>query len=159
MSNVRKLAFSGLVIGIYVVIMYLTQGFAFGQYQIRIATGLYALAYHFPFLVIPLGLANLISNTIMGGLGIFDIIGGSLVGIITSGAIVLLKKVTNKKIIILLPIGIVPSVLVPLWLSFLIHVPYILLVISIGVGQFISAYTLGLFIMNFRFLVNKWQDK
>jgi hypothetical protein len=38
--------------------MLCTQSFAFGQYQIRIATAVYALNWTFPFLVAPLGLAN-----------------------------------------------------------------------------------------------------
>jgi len=112
MSKTKKIAISGLVISIYIIIMYITQSFAFEQIQVRIATGLYALAYHYPFLIIPLGVANLICNTIMGGLGIYDAIGGCIVGIVTSGLIVILKKVTNNKFLLVLPIAIVPSLLV-----------------------------------------------
>ena len=36
----------------YIVIMMMTQGFAFGQYQVRIATALYGLAALFPFSVL-----------------------------------------------------------------------------------------------------------
>ena len=58
-TNVRKLTTSGIVIALYVIILFMTQSFSFGAYQIRIVTSLYALSYLFPFLVIPLGLANL----------------------------------------------------------------------------------------------------
>ena len=37
----------------------------------------------FPFLIIPLGIANCLSNTIMGGLGPLDMLGGGCVGILT----------------------------------------------------------------------------
>jgi uncharacterized membrane protein len=151
MRTTKKLAISGLIIAIYVVVMYLTQSFAFGQYQVRIATGLYALAYHFPFLVIPLGAANLLSNTVMGGLGIYDMLGGFAVGLLTAGSIVLLKKVTKNRFIVLLPIAIIPSLVVPIWLSILLSIPYLILIVSVGVGQFISAYSLGLFIVNYDF--------
>ena len=70
LSKTQKLTLSGAVMAIYIVIMYVTQSFAFGQYQVRIATAIYGVAYLFPFLVVPLGLSNLLSNMIMGGLGV-----------------------------------------------------------------------------------------
>ena len=70
MSRVQKMTFSAMVMAMYIVILYFTQSFSFGAYQIRIATALYALAYLFPFLVLPLGLANFISNMLFGGFGI-----------------------------------------------------------------------------------------
>ena len=76
MAGIKKITVSAVVIAAYVVVMFLTQSFAFGQYQIRIATGLYALAAIYPFLILPLGLANFLSNTLMGGLGLPDMIGG-----------------------------------------------------------------------------------
>ena len=72
----QKLVFSALCIALYIVIMMCTQSFAFGQYQIRIATAMYGLSAIFPFLILPFGLANVVSNTVMGGLGLPDIIGG-----------------------------------------------------------------------------------
>ena len=62
MSKVQKLTVSAMVMALYVVVLYFTQSFSFGAYQIRIATALYALAYLFPFLVLPLGFANFIAN-------------------------------------------------------------------------------------------------
>ena len=76
-TNVRKLTTSGIVIALYVVILFMTQSFSFGAYQIRIVTSLYALSYLFPFLVIPLGLANFIAN-MLGGFGIIDMVGVAL---------------------------------------------------------------------------------
>ena len=91
LSN-QKLVFSALCIALYIVVMICTQSFAFGQYQIRIATALYGLSAIFPFLILPFGLANVVSNTVMGGLGLPDIIGGFIVGIVTTGIIVLAKR-------------------------------------------------------------------
>jgi hypothetical protein len=51
--------------------MLCTQSFAFGQYQIRISTALYGLSAIFPFLIVPFGLANMFSNLVMGGLGLW----------------------------------------------------------------------------------------
>ena len=91
-NSTKRLTLSALVIALYVVIMFCTQSFAFGQFQIRIATTIYSLSYIFPFLVLPLGIANIISNTIMGGLGVLDLLGGGLVGITTAFLIVLIRK-------------------------------------------------------------------
>ena len=154
MSISKRLAYSGVVMALYIAVVFATQSFSFGQYQIRIATALYALAYHFPFLIVPLALANMLSNLFMGGLGITDAIGGLIIGLITSGSIVLLKKATTRAALLVLPIAIAPSFIVPIWLSFILNVPYLVLVLSLLVGQVISAYTLGLYIIK-----SKWIKK
>lgn len=77
MSKVQKLTVSAMVMALYVVVLYFTQSFSFGAYQIRIATALYALAYLFPFLVLPLGFANFIANFLFGGLGLLDWFGAA----------------------------------------------------------------------------------
>ena len=92
MITTRKLTISAMVVALYIVVLYLTQSVSFGAYQIRIATSLYALAYAFPFLVIPMGIGNLISNFLFGGLGIFDMVGGFGVGVVTTGIIVGMRK-------------------------------------------------------------------
>lgn len=69
LSTTKKLTISGLCLAMYIVIMMMTQGFAFGQYQVRIATALYGLAALFPFSVLAFGIGNLVSNLLMGGLG------------------------------------------------------------------------------------------
>lgn len=135
--NTREIAVSGLVIALYVVIMYFTQSFSFGQYQIRIATALYALAFLFPYLVLPLGLANCLSN-ILGGSPI-DMIGGLIIGLITAGIIALIKKQQGKEFLVFLPILLVPGLGVPVYLSKVIAVPYKILAPSLLIGQIVPA--------------------
>ena len=65
LSTTQKLTLSALVMALYVVVMFFTQSFAFGQYQVRIATAIYAMAGLYPFLILPLALANLLSNLVM----------------------------------------------------------------------------------------------
>ena len=137
MRPVRKLTISAIVMALYIAAMFLTQGFAFGQYQIRIATALYSLSYYFPFLILPLGLSNFLSNTFMGGLGPLDMLGGTLVGMITSGAVYLIRKFKWSKWLVAVPIIFGPGLLVPTWLSYLIHVPYGVLALSLCIGQII----------------------
>ena len=83
-TQTQKLTIAGICIALYIAVMMCTQTFAFGQYQVRIATAMYGLSAIFPFLIVPFGIANVISNTIMGGLGPLDMIGGGIVGIVTT---------------------------------------------------------------------------
>lgn len=124
-----------MVIALYVVVLYFTQSFSFGAYQIRIATSMYALSYLFPFLVLPLGLANFIANGLFGGLGLLDMVGGCLVGIVTSFLIVQIRRRGWNKWLIALPILLVPGLGVSTWLSYLLHIPYGALAVSLCIGQ------------------------
>ena len=139
MSEVHKLAVSAMVMALYVVVLYFTQSFSFGAYQIRIATALYALAYLFPFLVLPLGFANFIANFLFGGLGLLDWFGGCFVGIIVTAIIVLIRRKGWSRWLMILPIILVPGLGVPSYLSYLLHVPYSVLATSLCIGQSVPA--------------------
>lgn len=138
MNKTQKIAFSGVVMAIYIVVMYLTQSFAFGQYQIRIATAIYSVAYLFAFLVVPLGLSNLLANMVMGGLGFFDIVGGGIVGLLTAGCCALIRRLKLNEWFLVIPITLIPGLGVSAWLSYLLRVPYWTMAASLLVGQFIS---------------------
>ena len=139
MSKVQKLTLSAMIIALYVTVMYCTQSFSFGAYQIRIATSMYALSYLFPFLVLPLGLANFIANMLFGGLGLLDMVGGCLVGIVTSSLIVGIRKLNWNRLLIILPIVLIPGLGVSTWLSYLLQMPYHALALSLCIGQVIPA--------------------
>lgn len=149
MSNTSKrtkiITHSAIVIALYIAIMYLTQSFAFGAYQIRVATSLYSLTYLFPFLVIPLGLANSISN-ILGGMGLVDIIGGCFVGILTGGVIYAIRRLKLPALLIIPSIIAGPGLIVPIWLSTFTGVPYPALALSLCIGQIPPAF-LGFFLV------------
>ncbi len=155
MSSTKKLTISAMVIALYVVLMFATQNFAFGAYQFRVATALYSLAYFFPFLVLPLGIANLLSN-IMGGMPI-DMIGGLIVGLITAGSNCLLGKKKLPCVLVLIPITIFPSFIVPIWLTIYTGVPYAALVVNLLVGQFgagiVGAILTGVLKSRIKFMV------
>ena len=139
MSKVQKLTVSAMVMALYVVVLYFTQSFSFGAYQIRFATALYALAYLFPFLVLPLGFANFIANFLFGGLGLLDWFGGCFVGIIVTAIIVLIRRKGWSRWLMILPIILVPGLGVSSYLSYLLHVPYSVLATSLCIGQSVPA--------------------
>lgn len=138
LTKTQKLTISALCMALYLVVMMCTQSFAFGQYQVRIATALYGLSAIFPFLIMPFGLVNVLANTLMGGLGPLDMLGGGLVGIMTSLTIVYAKRHDLGNWAVMLAITLVPGLGVPVWLSVLLDLPYWLLASTVLVGQFIS---------------------
>ena len=147
MSHVQKMTFSAMVMALYIVILYFTQSFSFGAYQIRIATSLYALSYIFPFLVFPLGLANLISNMLFGGFGIADMLGGCIVGIVTTGSIVFIRRRNWRRFFIAVPLILVPGLGVATYLSYFLSMPYGLMAVNLCIGQLIPAIV-GVILVN-----------
>lgn len=133
-NSTKKLTISAMVIALYVIIMYVTESFAFGAVQVRIATALYSLSYFFPFLVLPLGLANLLSN-ILGGMGMVDMLGGCGVGIITSFCVYMVRKAKLPFFLVAVPIVLGPGLIVPVWLTSFTGVPYPALAVSLCLGQ------------------------
>lgn len=138
-KTTKQLTLSALLIALYVVTMFMTQSIAFGAYQIRIATAIYALAFVYPFLVLPLGLANLLSNLLFGGLGLPDIIGGFCVGIVTTLWLVQMKKAGLSRKWAALPVLLVPALGVAIWLSAILNIPYGVMALNLLVGQVIPA--------------------
>ena len=133
-DKITTLTISALIMAMYIALMYATQAFAFGAYQVRVATCLYALAYLFPFLIVPLGLANSLSN-FLGGLGLLDIVGGFAVGIVTAAGVYLIRAARLPKALVIPVIIAGPGLIVPLWLSPITGIPYWPLVLSLCVGQ------------------------
>ena len=132
--NIRKLCVAAAAAALYVTLVYATQSFAFGAYQIRIATALYSLTYLFPYLTLPLALANALSN-LVGGLGWPDLVGGFAVGLITGGAIMLMGKRRLHPALIVPAIILGPGLIVPIWLSHLLNIPYWTLALNLCAGQ------------------------
>ena len=139
MSRLQKMTFSAMVMAIYIVVLSITSGFSFGAYQIRIATSLYALAYLFPFLVVPLGLANFISNMLFGGFGIVDMLGGCIVGMVAAACIVLIRRKNWNRMLIAVPIVLVPGLGVATYLSYFLAMPYPLMALNLCIGQLIPS--------------------
>lgn len=146
-TKTQKLTIGAICIALYIVVMFCTQSFAFGQYQIRIATALYGLSYFFPFLVVPFGIANVVSNLFMGGLGPIDAIGGFIMGILTSGTIALGRRCGFGSWIVAVAVTLLPGLGVPVWLSYILKIPYLVLAASLLVGQFISGIV-GMMLIN-----------
>ena len=135
MSKTKKICISGIVIAMYIVIMFVNQSFASQAVQVRIATVVYSFSYIFPFLVVPIGIANALSNLMMGGLGALDVVGGFIAGVIVSGMVYLVRRYKLSMILIIPIIVLGNGLIVPIWLSYLLGMPYWALVLNVSLGQ------------------------
>lgn len=131
---------------VYIDLMYLAQILSFGQIRIRIADCAYILSYVYSFLAVPLGLANFLYSLFFGGFGLIDAAGWAVVGIITSEGISLVKRIGLSEWFTVIPVICIPSLLAPLWLSPILHLPYVVLTVSISIGQIIPA-CMGVFLL------------
>lgn len=135
----QKIYFSLLIAMLYLICLYLTRSHSFGIYQVRIATSLYSLSYLFPFLVLPLGLANLLGNLLCNDLGYWDLIGGLITGLLTCYSHTKISKAGLSDWLMLFTITFIPGLIVPIWLSKIILIPYQRLAIALCTGQILSA--------------------
>ncbi|WP_295494084.1 QueT transporter family protein [uncultured Streptococcus sp.] len=138
LNTTQKLVLSAIMMALYIAILFVSQAISFGAVQMRLATALYGLTYIFPFLVVPFSLANAIANS-LGGLGLIDVVGGFCASFLATGSIYLIRKIKLSSWFIILPILFVPSLVVPIWLSVLLKLPYVALVINLILGQLVPA--------------------
>lgn len=102
MTLTRRLAQSGLVVGLYVVTTALNPASS-GAIQVRLSTGLYCLAAFRPDLIPALALGNALANLLVGQ-GALDAALGLVVGLLTSTAVYLAGK-TGKTWLVPVPSG------------------------------------------------------
>jgi len=129
---------AALIAAIYVILNIIFAPISYGPVQVRIAEALVVLPFIEPSAIIGLSVGCILAN-IYGGLGIVDVIGGSLCTLI---AAYLTYKVKNPKLAPLPPV-LINAFGVSLYLHLLFEIPYWLTVIYIGIGEIIACYVLG----------------
>ncbi|MFP4198979.1 MAG: QueT transporter family protein [Halanaerobium sp.] len=136
--NTKKLARGAAITALYVVITYVLAPISFGPIQFRAAEALTVLPILFPEAVPALFLGVLLAN-IIGGLGLVDIIGGSLVTLL---AAYVTYKNRDNIFAYLSPI-LFNAFLISIYLHVLFKLPYWLNVIQIGLSQAAVILILG----------------
>src|SRR6056297_3262015 len=81
--NSKKLTRGAMIAGLYIVITYLLAPVSFGPLQFRAAEALTVLPIIFPEAIPALFIGVFLSN-IIGGLGLVDTIGGSLITLLAA---------------------------------------------------------------------------
>ncbi len=135
---------AGLIAAVYIVLVWVLQPISFGAFQFRAAEALALLPMLFPEAVTGLFVGVMLAN-ILGGLGPWDIFGGSLVTLL---AAYITYRYRFTWIAYVSPI-VLNAVLVSAYLHLIFGLPYLLLVVSIGVSQTVVVLGLGLPLVRF----------
>lgn len=144
-SKVLYMAQAAMIAAIYVVLTVLGASLAFGEVQIRFAEALTILPVFTPAAIPGLFIGCLLGN-ILGGAIVPDIICGSLATLI--GAFFTWKLRNKSKYLAPVPPVVANIIVVPFVLKYGYQVPLPIpfMMLTVGVGEVISAGVLGLIV-------------
>ena len=142
-QKTRWIAHAAMIAAIYVIVTWLFAPFGFGEVQVRISEALTILPAFTAAAVPGLFIGCLIGN-ILGGAILPDIVFGSLATLI--GAILVYRMRNKNRFLLPLPPVLANTLIVPfvLYYGYGVTLPIPLLMLSIGIGEFISCGVLGM---------------
>jgi uncharacterized membrane protein len=129
-----------IIAAIYVAVTLLLAPISFGPIQVRVSEALTVLPVLFPEAIPALYIGCLLAN-LGSPLGLVDILGGSAVTLLAAIATYRLRA--NVKIALLPPV-LFNAFLISIYVRTVLQWPYWLTAVSIGIGQAIAVYGLGL---------------
>jgi uncharacterized membrane protein len=139
--STKYIAQVGIIGSLYAVITIILAPLSYGPVQVRVSEALTVLPYITPTAIPGLFVGCVLAN-IYGGLGIYDIIGGSLCTLLAAFLTFLCSR-TKRPILAPLPPVLVNAFGVSLYLHFLFEFPYWITVIYVGMGEIVACFILG----------------
>jgi len=139
--STRYIAQVGIIASLYAAVTIALAPISYGPIQVRVSEALTVLPYLTPAAIPGLFVGCVVAN-IYGGLGIYDIVGGSLCTLLAAFLTYLLS-ITRKPILAPLPPVVVNALGVSLYLHFLFQLPYWLTVAYIAIGEIGACFVLG----------------
>ena len=143
--NTKEIALGSIIAALYAITVILLAPISFFLFQVRIADALIPLSIIFGVPVIwGVTLGNIVAN-IYGGLGIIDIIGGSLANFIAGyiGWRIGSRRFQGSQFIATLAQNLIVSCIVGFYLAMLFNVPFEAGLFSILLGSLISMNIMG----------------
>ena len=146
---IRKITLSAVIAALYAALTLLLAPISFGPVQCRVAECLCILPLFTPYAIPGLFLGCLISN-IIGSMGMFDIVFGSLTTLV---AAILTYKLKKNIYISLIPPVILNAIVVGGYLSFIMSesgfslAGFAVFALQVGLGQLVSCFGLGLILL------------
>jgi uncharacterized membrane protein len=134
-----KIARVAIIAAVYAATTLLFAPISYGVLQVRVSEALTVLPFIFPESILGLFIGCMIAN-IFGGLGIIDIVFGSLATLIAG---YLTSKMPNLYLAPLPPV-LINAIVVGLILKFVLGAPLLLTMLYVGIGQFLACYVMGL---------------
>ena len=138
--DTRKLATASLIAAAYAAVTLLLQAISYGPIQMRVSEALTLLPILMPEAVPGLFVGCLIANLI-SAYGLPDIVFGSLA---TLAAALLTRRLRGNMWLAALPPVLVNAVVVGLMLNIQANAPLAMTMLTVGVGEAISVYALGI---------------
>lgn len=140
----KYLAQSGLIASLYAVLTVILAPISYGPIQVRVSEILTVLPFVTPAAVPGLFIGCMVAN-IYGGLGVYDIFGGSLCTLFAAILTQLLSRIRIQLSAPLVPLPpvVINSLGVSLYLHLLFRLPYWITVSYIAIGEFVACYILG----------------
>jgi len=129
---------AAMIGAIYALLTILFAPISYGMIQVRISEMLMILPYFTPAAIPGLFVGCFIAN-MFGGMGILDIIFGSLATLISA---YLVSKIKNRYLVPMPPV-IINALIVGYVLHIVLGVPFYLTALWVGLGQLIACYGLG----------------
>ncbi len=139
--STRYIAQVGIIAGLYAALTVALAPISYGPIQVRISEALTVLPYLTPAAIPGLFIGCLTAN-VYGGLGLPDIVGGSLCTLLAAFLTYLLSR-TKKPILAPVPPIVVNALGVSLYLHLLFHLPYWVTVAYIALGEIAACFVLG----------------
>jgi uncharacterized membrane protein len=152
MKKTKFIAQAGIIAALYAVLVVLITftplgGLMFGPVQFRVSEALTVLPYFTPAAIPGLFVGCIVSNlagmAFGGGLGMLDVVFGSLATLAAAGCTYLLRR---RKWLAPLPPVVINAVVVGLLLTYAYNdnLPLIVNMLSVGAGQLVVCYGLGM---------------
>jgi len=135
---VKRVVRAGIIAAVYAALCIALQPISYGVIQLRVAEALTVLPILYSEAIPAVFVGVLLAN-IFGGLGIADIVVGSL----TSLAAAYLTYVLRKSMLAYLPPIVLNAFIISIYLHALLNFPYWATVLSIGISQTIVVFALG----------------
>ena len=137
--SVRDLSIAAVIAALYAALTVFFAPISYGAVQYRVAEALTLLPVLFPQAVPGLALGCLLSNLI-GGYGVWDVVFGTLATLI---AALLTYRLRKNVWLAAAPPVLVNAVVVGLLLHFVLALPLIPTIATVGFGQLVVVYVLG----------------
>lgn len=156
----KKLVKAALVAAIYAALTIVLAPISYGPVQFRLSEVLVLLAFIDPFYIVGLTIGCLLAN-ILGGLGIMDIVFGTLATFLSVSAISLTAKYIKSKKLSLIIASLWPTifngVIIGWMLNYVLGVPLVLTMLQVGIGEFVVVTVVGVPV--FKLIQNKYKDR
>lgn len=138
---------AGVIAALYAAVTVILAPLSYGPVQVRVSEVLTILPFVTPAAIPGLFLGCIVAN-VYGGLGVYDIIGGSICTLLAAYLTFLLSR-TRRPILAPLPPVLINAFGVSLYLHLLFNLPYLLTVLYIMVGEIVACYFLGYPLLKF----------